>query len=163
MMAGSRGNVIPLAGPAGGDSGKVPHAEILRTVVGHLDQLATRLRQFSPQSTWPAQRWMIDSTPFRMRLTSGRNRLGDLASACATGEQAHDRWALALNEARREAERWLDDIAKTLHVLQRADTPPIERQRQTEVFVSARSDLLEVLMEIRHMVARRLPAEPDPN
>src|ERR1700733_2147893 len=123
-MAGNHGNVIPLAGLAGGGSGKLPQAEILRTVVEQLDQLGARLQQFSPQSTWPAQRWMIASTPFRMRL---------------------------------------DDIVKTLHVLLRADTPPIERQRQTEVFVSARSDLLEVLMDIRHMVAQRLPAEPDPN
>jgi hypothetical protein len=162
-MTGSHGNVIPLAGLAGRGSGKLPQAEILRTVVGQLDQLGARLQQFSPQSTWSAQRWMIASTPFRMRLTSGRNRLGDLANACATGGQGHDRWALELNEARREAERRLDDIVKTLHVLLRADTPPIERQRQTEVFVSARSDLLEVLMDVRHMVAQRLPPEPDPN
>ena len=46
-MAGSRGNVVPLPGPAGEDSGKVPHAEILWTVVGHLDQLGMRLRRRS--------------------------------------------------------------------------------------------------------------------
>jgi hypothetical protein len=161
-MAGRRGNVIPLSGPAGAGSGQVPHAEILRTVAGQLDQLATRLRQFWPQPAWPAQRWMIASTPFRMRLTSGRNSLRDLAIACAAGEQAHERRALELNEARREAERRLDDIAESLHVLQRADTSPAERLRQTEAIVSARSDLLEVLTEIRHMVAHRLPEEPDP-
>jgi hypothetical protein len=132
-------------------------------VAGQLDQLGTCLRQFSPQATWPAQRWMIASTPFRMRLTSGRNGLGDLASACAIGEQAPDRRALELNEARREAERWLDDIASSLYVLQLVDTSPSERQRQTEAFVSARSALLSVLTEVRQLVARWLPAEPDPD
>jgi len=106
---------------------------------------------------------MIASTPLRMGLTIGRNRLRDLARVCATSTQAHDGWALELSAARREAERWLDDIAASLHVLQRADTPPAERERQTELMVSARFELLEVLTEIRYMVARRLPAEPDPN
>ena len=162
-MADHRSNVIPLLGPAGVRGALVPHAEVLRTVAGQLDQLDTCLRQFSPQPTWSAQRWMIASTPFRMRLTSGRDSLGDLASVCATGELAHDRWALELDEARRAAERWLDDIAEPLYALQRTDTSPTERQRQAVVFVSAKSDLLSVLTEIRQMIARRLPAEPGTN
>lgn len=160
-MASRRGNVILLPRPGGEDSGQLPHVETLRTVIRQLDQLGTHLRDLSPQSTWPARRWMIASTPLRMRLTIGRSKLRDLARVCATGDQDHDGWALELRAARREAGRWLDDIATSLHVLQRADTPPTERERQTALLVSARSELLEVLTEIRYMVARRLPAEPD--
>jgi hypothetical protein len=161
FVADHSGNVITLSGRGGTADRQQPHQEILRTVVRQLEELGYRVEQFSPQSMWSAQQWMIASTPFRMRLTVGRKRLSDLAMVCATGEQAYDRWALELNDARREAERWLQDIAACLHALQRADTSSAERQRQTEVFISARSDLMEVLTEIRYMITRRLPAEPD--
>jgi hypothetical protein len=162
-MASRRDNVILLPGPGGEVSRQLPHIDILRTVVRQLDQLGARLRDLSPQSTWPARRWMIASTPLRMALTIGRHGLRDLAMVCATGDQAHEGWALELSAARREAERWLADMAASLHVLQRADASPIERERQTELLVSARSELLEVLTEIQYMVVRRLPAEPDPS
>jgi hypothetical protein len=160
-MTDHRGSVILLSGRGGAVNRQPPHVETLQALVKQLDQLGCRLQEFSPQSTWLAQQWMIASTPFRMRLTSGRKGLGGLAIVCAIGERPHDRWALELSDARCEAERWLRDIAVCLHVLQQADTSPAERERQTEVFVSARSELLEVLTEIRHMVAQRLPVGPD--
>jgi hypothetical protein len=160
-MADHPGSVILLSGRGGAVNRQLPHQEILQTVIGQLDQLGCRLQQCSPQPTWPAHRWMIASTPFRMRLTSGRKRLDDLALVCTVGEQDHARWALELNDARREAERRLRDIAASLHTLQRADTSPAERERQTDIFVSARSGLLAVLTDIRHMVARQLPTGPD--
>jgi len=160
-MTDHRSDVIMLHNREGTLSGQPLHYEILRAVVGQLDQLGGRAYQFSPQATWPAQQWMIASTPFRMRLTCGRRVLGDLARVCATGEHAYHRRTLELNDARREAERRLQDIAACLHALQRPDTLPAERERQTKAFLSARSGLLEVVTEIRHMVFQWLPAGPD--
>jgi hypothetical protein len=160
-MADRRGNVISLPGRGGAVTEQLPQPEVLRAVAGQLYRLGFRLQQFSPRSTWPPQRWMIASTPFRMGLVGGRKRLSDLAMICAADGRVLDRPTLELDDARRDAERRLHDIAACLDTLQRADISPAERTRETEEFVSARADALEVLAEIRHLIAQRLPTVPD--
>jgi hypothetical protein len=158
-MVDRRRNVIALSGRAGAVDGQAPHQEILWAAVGQLDQLTDRARQFSPQAAWTAQQWMIATTPFRLRLAIGRRGLSDLAMICAGSEQACDRWALELNDARRDVERRLRDIAVCLNALQRPDTSPADRYQQTEVFISARSALLEALADVRGIAAQWPPAE----
>lgn len=161
-MADGHGNVILLPGRGGSVNGQLPQPETLRAVAGRLDRLGRRLQQFSPRSTWPPQRWMIASTPFRMVLISGRNGLSELAAVCAADGQAPDRRALELDDARRDAERRLRDIVACLDMLQRADIPAAERMREAEEFVSARAGVLAVLAEIRHLIAQwLLPTMPD--
>jgi hypothetical protein len=161
MADDQRGSLILLSSRGRDVSRQIPYQAMLRTVIGQLEEVGCRLRQCSPQPTWPARQWMIASTPFRMRLTGGRKRLEDLAVVCAIAEQDHARWALELNDARREAERRLREIAACLHILQRADTSPAERERQTEKFFAARSDFLAVIAEIQRSVVRQLPPGPD--
>jgi hypothetical protein len=157
-MSGSHDNVIKH--PAWADAGReqLARLEVLRATVGQLDELGCRLQQVSPNSSWPAQRWMIASTPFRMRLIGVRQGLGELARMDHIAGRDAVRWALKLNDARLQAERRLHDLDVCLHTLQRVDVSPRERVRETEVFASSRSELLKTLQEIRHLIARRFPA-----
>ena len=161
MADDQRGNLILLSGRGRAAGRQIPHHGMLQMVSEQLDELGRRLRQCSPQSAWPARQWMVASTPFRMRVTSARKRLEDLAVVCAVAEQDHFRWALELDDVRRDAERRLREIAACLHILQCADTSPAERERQTEKFLSARSDFLAVLTEIQRSVARQLLPGPE--
>lgn len=157
-MADRRGNVIVLHGRRGLGKGQAELPDVLRGTVGLLDDLRCRLQQFSPHPSWSAQRWMIASTPFRMRLTSARRRLGDLAGVSPADEQATLRWALEFGDARLEAEQRLHDIDACLRTLQRLDTGPPDRARATEVFVSSRPELLKALDKIEYLIAQRFPA-----
>ncbi len=158
-MVGRSDNVVVLSGRGGAGKRQPARVEALRATVGQLDELGCRLQQLSPHLSWSAQRCMIASTPFRMRLTGARKRLDDLVSSGLLGEQDGARWALELNDACLEAERRLYDIDVCLHTLQRMETSLAERARGTEIFASNRSELLKVLSEIRHLITQRPPAE----
>jgi hypothetical protein len=148
--------VHPTAKRAGQE--QTAQLEALRVTVDQLDEMSDRLRWISPHSDWPAKRWMIASTPFRMRLARTRSRLDDLGRIDALGEHNTIRWTLDLSHARYEADQQLHAIMACLHVLQRADASPAERARETEIFAFSRSELLTALREIRHLIARRFPA-----
>jgi hypothetical protein len=157
-MADHRGNVIMLRSPRRLGSGQSEFHDVLCGTVGLLDDLRCCLRQLSPHPGWSAQRWMIASTPFRMRLTSARRRLADLAVVSRTQEQAALQWALEFTDARLEAERRLHDIDACLRTLQCPDTAPRDGARAMEIFVSNRSELLKTLHKIEYLIAQRFPA-----
>jgi hypothetical protein len=148
--------VHPTAARAGREQA-IP-LEALRVTVGQLDELSDRLQRISPHSDWPAKRWMIASTPFRMRLAGIRSRLDDLSRMDPLGERNTIRWVLDLSHARHKAEQQLYAIMACLHVLQRADASPAQRAQETEIFAFSRSELLTALREIRYLVTRQFPA-----
>jgi hypothetical protein len=131
-------------------------SELLSVTIEQLDELGYRLQQLSPQSSWPPQRWMTDSTPFRMRVTRARKRLGEVAGISPDAEQSSIRWAVEFNDVRLEAERQLRDIDACLCRLQRPDASASERARETEVFTSSRSEFLRALQEIRELLEERI-------
>ena len=80
---------------------------------------------------------------------------------CADGGRAPDRRALELDDARRDAERRLHVVVVCLDTLQRVDISPGERKRETEVFLSTRTDAVKVLAEIRRLIVEWSPTVPD--
>jgi hypothetical protein len=157
-MADRSDNVIVLPG-RGGAGGRQPASiEILRTAIGELDELYYCLHQISPHSHWSAQRWMIASTPFRMRLIGVRKRLDDLVKTSRAHEQNNIRWVLEFNDARLGIEQRLRDVDRCLQTLQRVNASPSECARKTEIFVSSRSELLKALRKIRQLLVQRCAA-----
>lgn len=156
-MADRRGNVIVLPGRGGAGHVQRDHLEALRAIVGQLDELRQRLQEFSPRPGWSAKRWMIASTPFRMRLTGANRSLGDLTRLNASSEQSAIRSVFQLNDACRAASQRLHDIEACLGMLQSAEAPPAERARETDLFASSRSGLLAALSEIRRLIVQRFP------
>lgn len=157
-MADRWGNVIVFPRRAGPGGRQPIRLEVLTGTVRQLDELGCCLQQFSPHPSWPPQRWMIASTPFRMRLTGAREKLDDLAMMSPAGERHVIHWALKFNDVRLEAERRLHDIDACLSTLQRTGASPTERAQETEMFASSRSEFLRALGEIRHLIAERCAA-----
>ena len=162
-MATRLDNVLVLPSRGGAGKRQPTRVEALRAAVRQLDELACCLQQLSPQMSWSAQRCMIASTPFRMRLTGARKTLDDLVSSHLLDEQDGARWALELNDACLEAQRRLHGIDVCLHTLQRMETSLAERDRGTEIFASNKSELSTVLSEIRHLISQWSTVEPDEN
>lgn len=156
-MANRRGNVIVLPGRGGVGQVQRDHLEALRAIVGQLDELRHRLQEFSPRPGWPEKRWMIASTPFRMRLTGANRSLGDLTRLNASSEQDAIRAAFQLNDACRAASQRLHDIEACLGMLQSAEAPPAERARGADLFASNRSGLLAALSDIQRLIIQRFP------
>jgi hypothetical protein len=159
-MTEHRDNVVVLRDrgrTAGRQSGR---PDVVRAVVGHLDELSLRLRQLSPHSTWSAQQWMIDSTPYRMRLTGARRKLGELATSRPISQQTDSHWVLELKYASLEAERRIREIDLCLRTLQHADTSLPTRAAETENFTSTRSELMEAVSRIRDLLSQRFPELP---
>lgn len=157
-MADHRGNVIMLHDRRGLDTGPAELHDALCRTVRLLEDLRCRLQQVSPHPSWSAQRWMIASTPFRMRLTSARRRLGDLTAVSTAHEPTALRWTLEFDDARLEAEQRLHDIDTCLRTLHRPDTATPARARATEEFISSKSELLKALGKIEYLIAQRFPA-----
>lgn len=148
-------NVIVQLRRKGAGRGQPARPEVLSVALKQLDELGYRLQQLSPQPSWPPQRWMTDSTPFRMRLTRARKGLGELAKMSPDAGQRPVRWALKFNNVRFEAERRLHDIDACLCRLQRPDASPAERARETEVFTFSRSEFLRALEKVRNLIDER--------
>jgi hypothetical protein len=91
-----------------------------------------------------------------MRLAGTRRRLNDLAWVSSAAEEQDMCWAFELNQARLKAERRFRNIDVCLRTLQYADISHEERVRQAEVFSSNRSELLELLCKIRHLLAQQV-------
>src|SRR5947207_585648 len=108
------------------------HLETLRAAVERFDELSNSMQQLSPRMSWPAKRWMISSTSFRMRLTTARKLLNDLSGIRLDGDHNAVCWALELNDVRLEVERRLRDVEACLYMLQHVDTLPAQRARATE-------------------------------
>lgn len=154
-------NVLVLPGGGGAGMRESAGVEAMRATVRRLDELACSVQQFSPRMSWSAQRCMIASTSFRIRLTGMRKRLDDLVTSRLLGAQDGARWALELTDACLEAERRMHDIDMCLHTLQRIESSVSERGRGIEVFASSRSELLTVLSEIRHLITQRATRGPN--
>jgi hypothetical protein len=154
-MADRHDNVVAL--PLRGDAASRPlaHVEFLRVAIGQLEKLGYYLGQIPSRSSWPAQRWMIASTPFRMRLAGARNRLNDLGLISSAVEEYDICWAFELDQARVKAERRLHDIDVCLQILMCADISSLERIRQAEVFTLNCSELLELLGKIKDLADRQ--------
>jgi hypothetical protein len=148
------GKVIAYPGHGRAGGGHLVRLEALSATVRQLDELGCRLQEFSPQPGWPPQRWMIASTPFRLRLSGVRKRLGDLAMSPAA-EQCAIHWALKFNDVRIKADQRLHDIDTSLRTLQCTDASPAERARETEVFTASRSEFMRILGEIRNLITER--------
>lgn len=134
--------------------------EALQCIVAQLDDLRRYLQEFSPQTGWPAKRWMIGSTPFRMRLTSAQRGLGDLTRLGQFGEQDAIRLAYQLNDACRAVGQRMHDIEACLGTLQDAEAPAAERARQAVLFTVSQSRLLTALSEIQRLIIQRFPGMP---
>ena len=98
---------------------------------------------------------MIASTPFRMRLTGVRKRLGDLAALDSAGEESDIRWTFEFNDARLWGRRQLHDIDTCLRTLQDGNASAAERTPRDRNFTSSRFELLKVLDKIRHLLSQR--------
>jgi len=159
-MADRRGNVIVLPGRGGAGQVQREHLEALQAIVGQLDELRHHLQEFSPRPGWPAKRWMIASTPFRMRLAGANRSLDDLTRLSPFGEQDGIRLVFQLNDACRAASQRLHDIEACLGTLHGAEAPPAERARRADLFASSRSGLLAALSEIRRLIVRWFPDVP---
>jgi hypothetical protein len=156
-MDGYRDNVVALADRGWTRREQLGRPEGLCAAVGHLDEVSRRLQQLSPHATWSARRWMIASTPFRMRLVGARKRLGELTASRPVCEQADMYWFLELKDASLMAERRIHDLDACLRTLQHPDTPPSARARQTEIFTSRGSELVEAAVRIRNLLLQRFP------
>lgn len=156
-MDDHRDNVVALPdrGWVGGKQSSRP--EVLRAAIGHLDELSRRLEQLSPHAMWSAQRWMIASTPFRMRLIGARKRLGELTASRPASGKADVYWFLELKDASLEAERRICALDACLRILQHAGTSPSARARETEIFNSRRSELVEAATRIRNLLLQQSP------
>ncbi len=152
-----RDNVVALPERSWANGKQPNHPEVLRAAVGHLDELSRRLEQLSPHATWSARRWMIASTPFRMRLVGVRQRLGELTAFRPGSVQADVYWILELKDASLKAEHRIHDLDVCLRTLQHAATSPSVRARETEIFTSRRSELVEAAMRIRNLLFQRFP------
>jgi hypothetical protein len=162
-MADRHDNVVVLPGRGRVGRGQAGSLEIARMAAGQLDELSHHLQQLSPHMHWSARRWMIASTPFRMRLTGARRGLSELCVVSAADGQHPGRSALELSDACLDAERRLHDIDVCLCKLLQAETPAAERTRAAETFASGRSGLLKVFWEIQQLVGQRLPSVPGEN
>jgi hypothetical protein len=152
-------NVVVLLRRDGVVSWPAAQNEIVLAAVGQLEKLGCHLQQLSPRPGWSAQRWMIASTPFRMRIAATVRMLSDLAKISSAAGQGDARWAFELSEACFRAIRLLNDIDACLQMLRGVDTPPAERVRETRFFASNRSEVLKVLDKIRCLIAQQVPAE----
>jgi hypothetical protein len=157
-VADHHGNVIALPGRGGAHRHQQEREEALRGIVAQLDDLRQCLQEFPPRPGWPPKRWMIASTPFRMRLTSAHRSLGDLARLGPFGEQDSIRLAYQLNDACRSAGLRMNDIEACLETLQDTQAPPAERARQAGLFAASRSRLLAALSEIQRLIIQRFPS-----
>jgi len=160
-MDDHREKVVALPDRGWADGQQPSRPEVLRAAAGHLDELSRRLNQLSPHGTWSARRWMIASTPFRMRLVGARKRLGELTSSQSASGQADVYWFLELKDASLEAERRIRDLDACLRTLQHSHTHPSARARETEIFTSRRSELVEAAMRIRNLLFQRFPELAD--
>ena len=120
-MADRRENVVMLPGRGWVGREQAGYPDIARTTVGQLDELSHHLQQLSPHMHWSARRWMIASTPFRMRLTGARRRLSELRVMSAAGGQHPGRGALELSDACLDAERRLHEIDTCLKAAANGD------------------------------------------
>ena len=134
--------------------------DVLQAVIGQLDELSRCLQQLSPHPTWSAQRWMIESTPFRMRLIGARKRLAELATSWPVSDQVDSYWLLELKHVSLEAERRINGIDMCLQTLEHADTPLPARTRETEIFASGRSELVQVTERVRGLFDQRFSDGP---
>jgi hypothetical protein len=158
-MSEHQGNVVafPERGWTGGRASSRP--EVLRSAVGHLDELSRRLEQLSPHATWTARRWMIASTPFRMRLVGARSRLAELVAFRPAGGPDDGYWLLELEDAFWKIQRRLRDLDACLLTLQHGEISTADRSRETEAFLARRSELAEVVTRIRNLVVQRFPEQ----
>jgi hypothetical protein len=156
-MAEPNNNVVALASHGTG-KWTAMSLGLAQATVSQLDAVCWHLRNLSPCSNWSAQQWMIASTPFRMQLTATRRRLDDLATVSIDDEQNAIRWSFELNDARLEVERGLYDIGLSLQSLQNSKALPVERMRETELFIIYRSKLLKTLKNVQCVIAQRFPA-----
>jgi hypothetical protein len=156
-MGEHRDNLIALPDLGGEPRKQSCDPEVLRVVIGYLDDLNRQLRGFSPHATWPARRWMIASTPFRMRLVGARNRLGGLGAACPVAGRDAMYWLLELKDASHTAERQFQVIDACLRTLQHGGTEPSVRAREAATFASYALELAEATMRIRNLLLQRFP------
>lgn len=156
-MADHRGNVIVFPGQGGAGQPQQERAEALHRIVGQLDDLHRCLQEFSPRPDWPASRWMIASTPFRMRLTSAQRSLGDLTKLGPFGEHDAIRLACQLNDACRAAHQRMRDIEACLGTLRDAGASPADRALRASQFVANQNRLLATLSEIRRLLIQWFP------
>lgn len=156
-MADRRGNVLVLPGRA--EAGKVQqeHIEALRAIVGQLDELRHRLQDLSPRPSWSATRWMIASTPFRMRVTGANRSLGDLTRLSPVGGQDALRSVFQLNDACYAATQRLHDLEACLATLQSAEGSWAERAREAALFAASQCELLVALSQIRSLILQWFP------
>jgi len=155
MTCHETANVITLSSRCAVE-GQATRVQALQVTAGQLDQLASRLRQCSPEPGWSAHHWMIASTPFRMRLVGARKRMAELVRMSPVDGKAAIRWVIDLNEARLTAEQKLRDIDSCLRILHDADTSVNERAQNAEIFLFNRSGLLKALDEIQRLVSSQL-------
>jgi hypothetical protein len=151
-MADRHDNVVALPRPVGAGSRPLARIESLRVTIGLLDKLGYYLQEISSRSSWSAERWMIASTPLRMRLAGAYKRLNVLGLISAAAEEHDICWAFELDQVRLKAERRMYDIDVCLQTLQSAGISHAERVRQTEAFTFGQFELLELLGKIRHLL-----------
>jgi hypothetical protein len=132
-------------------------AEALQAAVRQLDDLGHELERVSAHRHWPAEQWMIATTPFRLQLPRARKRLAQLTTVSAIAQERDIGWALELTSARRLAESQLDDIRMCLHVLHQLGTEPADRVREAEAFVSHRSRFLKSIGRLRCLIMKHFP------
>jgi hypothetical protein len=92
-----------------------------------------------------------------MRITAARKGLADLARIGLDSDQGATCLSFELNDLQLEAQRRFCDIEACIYALQDADTSLVERARQTEMFASNKSELLEVITKVRRLISQWVP------
>jgi hypothetical protein len=155
-VADHRGNVLPFPGYTRPTRGWPVRREFPHIAVMQLEKLIMDLEQLCPQLSWSPQQWRIASTSSRIRISILRKTLHDLVGASPAGELSAIRWALELDDARLEVERWSDEVAARWQALQCSDIPFMERKRELSMFMTGRRELVQVLGSARDLIGHRV-------
>jgi hypothetical protein len=91
-----------------------------------------------------------------MRIYVLRNTLHEVVLSSPAGEQSAIRWVLEVDGARREIERWSDEVTVGLQVLQCSDPGFVRRKRDLEMLLTGRRELLGVLVLARNLISQRI-------
>ncbi len=156
-MSEYAGNVVAFPDRAGAGVGKSAIPGALYSAAERLEALSGCLLEISPQPGWSAQRWMIASTSFRMRLDDARSSLAVLAESVRVADLGAGWWTSEVRYARLDAERVLCDISACLVTLQDGDISAEQRHRAGRGFTLGKRDALKMVQTIRILVAQGGP------
>ena len=148
------GNVVVLASRG---RPRAPGREAASAAAAYLTELDRCLLRISPRVTWSPQRWMIASTPFRMRLVGARARLAELPALRSLPDQPDRWWFLELQAALDDTEQEICALEECLLTLQHEDALPTARLSEAKAFVARRQHAMSASRRVRELLSQQFP------